>query len=184
MLNSEDLLLGDKRFPIYNGDSKKLKKQVKKELDDNLVAESIVLEIVGQLYGESVFLSRLDIYGERELKGILNEEFDGCFHQSEQYFILFLDQTVFSLLQDHFSVTSHVGEGVQPPAPTDIIIFCYDRKDTCRYCRATLSYMLRTESLQEKIKKFIEEAIKKPGTFSQGNVNVNMYAFAKETTEL
>lgn len=187
MPDSNDLSLGNKRFPLYNGDPGKLIRQVKDELVKPEKERLIQEDFLGRmelLYGESVFLDRMDIYNESKLKGILSEEFGRCFHQSEEYFISFLKQESFTSLQDHLNVKNYVDEGVQLPVPTDIVIYCYDRKDTCRYCRATLSYMLRTESLQEKIKEFIEEAIKKPGIFSQGNINVHMYAFAKETTEL
>ncbi len=190
---STELLLGDKRFPIYDGKSSELSIQVKKELklSSSIITRSqIGFEIKKQdaflaqieaLYGESALLDRFDVYGEKILQGMFSEGFEGCFHQSEQYLIQFLDKPNFDSLKDYYHIELPVTSVVTQQADK-ITVYCYDCKDTCRYCRAMFSHMIGTGRFKSKITNFVQKVIGE-GLFAE-NVGIEIYAFAKETTEL
>lgn len=72
---------------------------------------------------------------------------------------------------------------------SDNVVVChYNRKDTCRYCRGTFSHMLASKLINRKICSFVDKMSKKSGgtNFSDvyENIPMQLYAFAKETTDL
>lgn len=145
-------------------------------------------KLIDVLYGESPVSERFDIYGENELKGVLRGDFGTCFHQSELHFIAMLDSKKLTELVDHFHVERYINplvdEDVQNVAD-NIVVCCYNRKDTCRYCRSTFSHMLRTRLINQKLCSFVNGRFA-TNIFARAydEIPVEFYAFAKETTEL
>ena len=194
-----------RRFPTASGDEKKVRVQVKEILGEWVEPPSksnVSSELASRIelfYGESPVASRVDIYEENILHGVLRAEskkskegeFGRCFHQSEQHFITLLNADEDELLQvrDHLCVESNMGvlEG-QESLADNVVVCLYNRKDTCRYCRGTFSHMLASKFINRKICSFVDKMSKKSGgtNFSDvyENISMQLYAFAKETTDL
>lgn len=107
-----------RRFPTASGDDKKVRVQIKEilgkwaEPHSKSNVSSELASRIELLYGESPVTSRVDIYEENLLHGILRAEskkskegeFGRCFQQSEHHFITLLNADEDELLQvrDHF----------------------------------------------------------------------------------
>jgi hypothetical protein len=189
---------GSRRFPPVSGSNVKISTQIKEILGqwvEPVSKENVPADVAHKievLYGESPVSSRIDIYGENELKGVLRSNkgsFGTCFHQSEQHFLSLLESSCQELAQsvDHFyvnSVTPLSEEGTN--IANNVVVCCYNRKDMCRYCRATFSHMLHTKLMNRKVCAFVEKMFTPEPIFSTNyeNIPVEIYAFSKETTEL
>ena len=196
---------GNRRFPPVSGATDKIRPQIKSILGqwpEPPSKDTVSPELSARiefLYGESPVLSRVDIYGENELKGVLRSGKDGafgtCFHQSEQHFSTLMDLSASELgqLGDHLhvyrcvnSLPSHAVVDNSDSVANNIVVCFYNRKDMCRYCRATFSHMMGSKLINRKICAFVNKIFDDTDVFANPHdeTPVQIYAFAKETTEL
>ncbi len=196
---------GSRRFPPVSGTTDRIRPQIKAILGlwkEQPSKDNVPIELVDRielLYGESPVLSRVDIYGENELKGVLRSGKDGafgtCFHQSEQHFLALLDSSLIEIgqLGDHLHVDRYVnslpiasGADDSDSIADNVVVCCYSRKDICRYCRSTFSHMMSSRAINNKVCSFVNKIFDDIEIFTHPHheIPVEFYAFAKETTEL
>lgn len=193
---------GNRRFPPVSGATYKILPQIKAILGswpDQPSKDNVSPELamrIELLYGESPVSSRVDIYGENELKGVLRSQgaFGTCFHQSEQHFVALMDSSPIEIgqLGDHLHVDRYVNslptvsdENKSDNVANNIVVCCYNRRDMCRYCRATFSYMMSNDLIKQKVCAFVDKMFDDT-VFAQSyeSIPIQIYAFSKETTEL
>ena len=106
--------------------------------------------------------------------------------------MLDLSKVEIGRLEDHIhveryvnSLSTIVGNDEFENIADNIVICFYNRRDMCRYCRSTFSYIMNNNVINRKIAMFVDNMFDKSVfAHSHDNIPIQIYAFAKETTEL